>query len=458
MFGFSKEILLKKELLYFLDKQEEGVSSKDISDYIQSLTSQTVRKYLKEIAESISELYSPEQMQLNIGTRYGSYLLRKGTNFDCYFEELYTKNIVYHIYQQLILHRSFLTSDFCQRHAVSMSTLRRIIKKINDALTDYQIHLKIGTKVTVVGNEKQIRVFFFMFLYTVHRKLSSIQWIDSEKYLKLGQQICEAFYIFTDNEYMEILGIWLFINQQSDQLGKPIESNVFENFTSIVLPDSELTLDTWEFILIVMYVLDLVDFEPELNFEKIHQNSFSDSARKWLLFYENRVRQMMPKEKENLYLQMYKLSILDQIVPTSEKVKAVFSIFDEAKVQEIYPYFWIEFEKMWEAFVSQYTLLDTKKYKQVFLEWTLQYASKEKLFPIIQMYLKSSLPKTEIQLMKKTIEHKMLNTAQIVFVSEEKIADITLSTETTQKDMLINANLTEKDFSVIKEGIMKLLQ
>jgi hypothetical protein len=70
MFGFSKEILLKKELLYFLDKQEEGVSSKDISDYIQSLTSQTVRKYLKEIAESISELYSPEQMQLNIGTIY----------------------------------------------------------------------------------------------------------------------------------------------------------------------------------------------------------------------------------------------------------------------------------------------------------------------------------------------------------------------------------------------------
>lgn len=81
MFGFSKEILLKKELLYFLDKQEEGVSSKDISDYIQSLTSQTVRKYLKEIAESISKLYSPEQMQLNIGTRYGKLFITKRNQF-----------------------------------------------------------------------------------------------------------------------------------------------------------------------------------------------------------------------------------------------------------------------------------------------------------------------------------------------------------------------------------------
>lgn len=92
------------------------------------------------------------------------------------------------------------------------------------------------------------------------------------------------------------------------------------------------------------------------------------------------------------------------------------------------------------------------------VEWTLQYTSKEKLFPIIQMYLKSSLPKIEIQLIKKTIEHKLLNTAQIVFVSEERTADITLSTETTQKGILINANLTEKDFLVMKEEIRKLLQ
>ncbi|WP_414841553.1 helix-turn-helix domain-containing protein [Enterococcus saccharolyticus] len=458
MFGFSKEISLKKEILYFLDKQEAYVSSTDISNYIQSLTSQTIRKYLKEIVERFSLLYPKERMELKIGTRYGIYLARKGANFDVYLEELYTQTITYQVYQQLILYRSFAVDEFCQTNQISLSTLRRTIKKINEAITGYSLYLKIGTKVTIIGDEKQIRLLFFMVLYTVHRKSSAIQWLKSEKYCALSQQICEAFYIVPNAEQIDMLGIWLFINYQSDELGKKLEPNLEEQYPTIVLPKHEMSSDTWEFVLLIMYSLDLLPFEPELSFEKIHYNYFSDITRQWLRFFEHNVRYLLPEEKQALYLQMYKLAILNRIVPIFDEVRTVFSVVDETTIKEMYPYFWRDFEKSWQEFIRHYGLSGNQMCKQVILAWTLQYAPHERLFPSVTIYFQSSLSQMNQCLIKKTIHAKLSNTAAITFVSEKARADLILSTESAKYGILINSKLSEKDFAHIKEEIKKLIQ
>lgn len=60
MFGFSKESRLKRELLLFLDQQEEYVTSETIALSLQKGTSQTVRKVLNELSLTISSLYKQE--------------------------------------------------------------------------------------------------------------------------------------------------------------------------------------------------------------------------------------------------------------------------------------------------------------------------------------------------------------------------------------------------------------
>lgn len=166
MFGFSKESRLKRELLLFLDQQEEYVTSETIALSLQKGTSQTVRKVLKELSLTISSLYKQEQLNLQISTKYGIGLFRYGTNFQNIFEIIYTEELVYDVFRQLILNRSFLTEDFCKTHQISVSKLRRLISRINAFLKPYDCFIKIGKKVSIVGKESQIRLlFFYVFIF-----------------------------------------------------------------------------------------------------------------------------------------------------------------------------------------------------------------------------------------------------------------------------------------------------
>lgn len=180
MFGFSKESRLKRELLLFLDQQEEYVTSETIALSLQKGTSQTVRKVLNELSLTISSLYKQEQLNLQISTKYGIGLFRYGTNFQNIFEIIYTEELVYDVFRQLILNRSFLTEDFCKTHQISVSKLRRLISRINAFLKPYDCFIKIGKKVSIVGKESQIRLLFLCFYILCIKKLHVLSGLNQK--------------------------------------------------------------------------------------------------------------------------------------------------------------------------------------------------------------------------------------------------------------------------------------
>ena len=135
MFGLSKEMLLKRQIMLFLDKQTESVPSQAVTNDVQSVTNQTIRKYLQELQVSIEKLYSSEKMELQINRRSGIELIRRDTNFDALFEEILSQDIIYAVFQKLILSRSFFTKPFCEEQDVSLSKLRRKINNLNHFLT-----------------------------------------------------------------------------------------------------------------------------------------------------------------------------------------------------------------------------------------------------------------------------------------------------------------------------------
>lgn len=63
---------------------------------------------------------------------------------------------------------------------------------MNHFLSAYQVVLKIGTKVTIVGKESQIRVLFFSFLRMTHCEISRVSWIDAREYLFLAKRVTLA--------------------------------------------------------------------------------------------------------------------------------------------------------------------------------------------------------------------------------------------------------------------------
>lgn len=156
MFGFSKEIQQKRELILLLDRQEGFVTSTDLQQHLNTITEQTILKYLREVKQLISDSYPKEKLSLHIDKRNGIGLIRNDTNLNDLLEKLYREDVRYEIFRLLILDRSFAIKDFCEEYQISFSTLRRMIKRMNDSLAAYQVSIKAGIKL--VSQEKKAKL------------------------------------------------------------------------------------------------------------------------------------------------------------------------------------------------------------------------------------------------------------------------------------------------------------
>lgn len=151
MFGLSKDVLLKRDILLSLEQQTKPISSQKIADDLNKVTIQTLLKVIKELAEQLDSCYDREEIHLEINRHYGIYLVRNGVNFNRIFEKILSETINYYLLKQLILYRTFSAEEFCKKYQISLSTLRCNINRVNHFLSAYQVALKIGTKVTIVG-------------------------------------------------------------------------------------------------------------------------------------------------------------------------------------------------------------------------------------------------------------------------------------------------------------------
>lgn len=132
MFGFSKEVTIKKEIILFLDDQEKAITNDEIAKQIQTVKSSTIRRHLKDLEKAIGTLYPPEQANLQICHRQGIQLFRQSDELEQVLEELYKNDTVYDVYKYLLLYGIYSSDLFCKEHDISLSTLRRIVNRMNE--------------------------------------------------------------------------------------------------------------------------------------------------------------------------------------------------------------------------------------------------------------------------------------------------------------------------------------
>ena len=104
MFGFSKEVQIKRKLILFLDSQERYVTSKELKHHLNNMvTEQTILKYLRDVRKIITKDYSTNKLSLQIDTRNGIRLNRNETNLNDLLEKIYREDLVYENFRLLIL-------------------------------------------------------------------------------------------------------------------------------------------------------------------------------------------------------------------------------------------------------------------------------------------------------------------------------------------------------------------
>lgn len=260
-----------------------------------------------------------------------------------------------------------------------------------------------------------------MFLYFVHQKITRIEWIESEEYLVLSRRLCRAFYLTPEKENIKVLALWLFINNQSQLLKKELEEMFINAEYLMELPQNQFSKPVWTYLLIVMYSLDFIHFEPNLTFENLHQNHLEEPTNEWIELFEENVRDLNKKEKNELYLQVYKRLILKNIVP----LRDIYTIF-KAPIQTR-----IQYESPYVA-----NLLVTT----VCCRWH------------------SSLSLDRLHQMEKIIQYELIKVAKIVFVDSHELAEIVISTESSKEGILIDPTLSKKDILFLRDKIKKKIQ
>lgn len=453
MFGFSKEVQIKRKLILFLDSQERYVTSKELKHHLNNMvTEQTILKYLRDVRKIITKDYSTNKLSLQIDTRNGIRLNRNETNLNDLLEKIYREDLVYEIFRLLILNRSFTTENFCIDHEVSFSTLRRIVRRINDAVEPYQISIKAGLQISISGKESQIRMIYFMFLFYIHRGIMSVDWVEPEHYIKLAKLVYEAFYI--DEEQPDLFALWLFINHYSNNNGNYLEENLFEESFSIDLPENHFSTNSWKYVLLIMYGLDFANFVPETSFEIIHENRFSVAIKQWLVLFEKNIGSLLPKEKESLYRRMHKYVLLEKILPTLKDVQQIFGIQNSLLIEETQIHFWRVFEKMWQQFSSSLPKFETEEIREILMTWSFQYTPLQELLPTITIYWKSNLPTMNVCQIGKILQYRLKKEANVFFTNEAEKADLILSTETSNDSAItVSPLLTKKDIQTVKDFV-----
>lgn len=453
MFGFSKEVKTKQEILFFLSQQDRYVTIDEIAGDLEMITGQTVTKYLREIEADILAYYRPEQLCLEIRPKVGVRLHRQNMNYYLLLEKIYTKDLIYQIYRLLFLERSFLSEDFCEEYQVSFSTLRRLVQRIKESLHSFEVLIQIGKKTSISGNEAHIRLIFFMVFYKVHRNLSSLSWVDSSLYINKAKQICAFFYENPQEERLEIFSLWLYINHCSEVSDHVLRSKLSGGYAYLdPLVDEIYTERTLNYLLLMTYSLEIFDFEPNLTFQELHENRFSQGINAWLRLFENRIRILEKYEKEIMFHALYKYSLIDQVVECQAEIQYVFQKRDAGIFQST-PYFKRLFEQLWNQFILECPEHSKTVNREFLMDWTYQFVSEEEILPTIVCYWNSALSLCVLKRLEKEIQFELCNRANIVFTLIREEADLVISTGSINQGIPIMVPLAKQDFNHLEQAI-----
>lgn len=450
MFGFSKEAQLKKEILYYLDRQTDFVSSQEIASEIGNITSQTILKYIKELEISLTEKYEPTEMSLRVNKRFGIRLYRYNTNFNRILEVLLVESPVYEIFKALLQHRQVVTLVLCDKLEISLSNLKRIIKRVNQSIEMYDLRITIGTNIKIIGKESSIRSVFFLFFYHVHRSYSNIPWINNDNNIVKAQKICSVLYISENPILIEIIALWLFICEESNRQGYELETMylaVYFNDSIIEKHAStEMTLEEWYFFLMCLYALDILNLTFFMNFEKIHNNHYSDLAKVWMACYEKYFEPLVMEEQIWTRLSFQKCAILEKFHLINPELTSIFSPINYREIYDRYP----SFMKKFEYFFSEVSVNIDKEHEEFFrrksLELCLRFVSPKQMAMNVSVHLMTTLTSEAANHMKRQLKNNFSNKINLNFTDDFQAAELILTTEEFAEGVIPN----DKEVLVIR--------
>lgn len=452
---------LKRRILDQLDNQMTFISIETLAESIDGVSVNAVKKACEELKLFIKKQFKPTEATFLISRSKGVLYNRRTVNNRAVSTKLLNENIFYNIIRELFLKRSVSTTSICLKHHISESQLRREINKRSPFLHDCNLHISVGSRITIKGPETAIRTSGFTYLFFIHRSILNVSWVtDPEYYIRLSKDIIRYLGVETTDNIIQIVSLICYVTQISvlDKRKLVLDEKHISYFKEFNLPKVPSFLPSWsqndwEFMLLTLYAVNLFRFDIPIDISDFKQKITTQPLEDWMALYE---KTFCPLTRDQItYVEdiYYKDMILFKVVQINPKIMIIINYVDIDRLKNQYPYFYNKTIKLWQEFI---TLHKSKNNEYVFLQsllLSLYFTPIEKLLPHINVFLFTDYPVVISRFMQNRLTFYFARSYQLFFKTTIDEADIVIGTSDISTALRENGKLNGLPFVIINRLI-----
>lgn len=463
MFGLSSSTRLKQEIICILYEQKDYVSSEKIVELLGYSNSQMVKKNCQELREIANHCYLNGEVELSM-VRNKGIKLTCSTNNDLQkiTEYIFLEDLAYNIYSDILFERFIITTVFCKKNFVSESTLQRKVRHLNNYLHKYKLHISFSSVLKINGSEVAIRNFTFLFLFSIHRRLSGIPRLSSEQKTSCYERtkdIEEALQFYLIPTQREILAVLLFVNCTAAAKNKHIlfteQQTQMIHLLSVTNKPSFLmdwTQRDWIFFLLSVYCYDFNNIRLELHSNYDALPLFVKEAELWLTLFQYSFVPLSHQNKQFVKEKLFKQYLMQHMFYIDENLIKKSLNIDLDKIACNQPFYMQKFYEFWTSFKMNSRFFDTSQFKISSLLLCMYVIPIKDFLPKISIYFYSDLSQLHHNYLMNSVIFNFSNQYTIDYVSDIQDADLAISTTSYLESQLS----AEQDFVVIRSDLPKI--
>uniref|UniRef100_UPI00403F8F5F helix-turn-helix domain-containing protein n=1 Tax=Candidatus Enterococcus willemsii TaxID=1857215 RepID=UPI00403F8F5F len=472
MFGLHKSIKLKRDILEVLDNATDYLSIKEIQELLEYPSFHSVKQACTELKELFQELFHPDEAQILIKVSGGIKIERHGNKTQRITEYLVTEDLIYTFLRTILLERTIDTDTFLEKHFISRSALYARIRRINQSLNPYELHITLSNQIRLKGEEYRIRSFSYIFLFITHRMIDQLPHITHKNtYLSMTKKIFGYLEIPLSENVLQSLAIFTFITQNgaSKNTIHPHEK-VLRYVRQFEYPEKPQFLtdwhtSDWEFYLYFLYLSNRLDFQYKDKLVLHNYYFFEHAAKDWVTCFETYFFHTTEQEKKKIYTAVNQQLLSIQTFPFNKEFFDNVKMISEDQTRLQFPELMERFELFWSQLTQIQPLFASSFYtRQVSLLTVIQLMNFDFLKPSIKVYIYSDIGQLHQDYLTSRLT-QMLTNYKFEFVSTPPEAALIISTveylepvAITQQLLVIHSTLSPTDLIIIERTLQNIVE
>lgn len=473
LFGFDKTLWTIKDILLLLNEHPNFIPSQQLAQQL-GYSSSHILKLCNQLKFYIQECYPNQELQLIVNKRHGIQLvIYSNQNISKLLYFIFSKDLALAVYQELFAKQVISTDEFCQKNFVSLSTLQRKIKRMNETITTYGLHICFSQhNFHISGKETTIRTFIFFLHLASDRQFPAFESLaDPPNLMTRCKDIIHYLTLSFREPQFRVFQLLVTVfeerKQSANSLSLQLEFAYSRLFDFPEKPKflADWSTEEWQFFLILAFCMDLISFNISTDNSEYPGTELHLVMQDWLQSFEKVFIKPTFAQQKFLHNSLVKVLLFYQFLVIDNALLSLFLSYNLDQFNRNYPVFSYRFNEFWALFSKKQPQWADNYFKMKSFLLCEYFFPVSLCLPEIRIYVYSDLTFLSLQRMKNNLLLYFSNKYKLVLVESKEQADIVIGPIDLrgkellehQQFVMTSLQLTKKDLTHIEKVIHGVL-